>query len=133
MGFDFASAKLDARRTVHATFGVQGFYSDDSISDIEVRARWHDKTNRPIGDLENGGYAQIVEGIDRIVFLCETTEDDEAATVRDVDGNSITLQRGGRMTFPKMLPTVEFELDYAIPADGPIEEIWSVTRKETTS
>ena len=73
MGLAFASATLDARRTVHATFGVQGFYSDDSISDIEVRARWHDKTNRPIGDLENGGYAQIVEGIDRIVFLRETT------------------------------------------------------------
>jgi hypothetical protein len=117
--FDFASAKALVRQVVQSTFGVQAFYSDDSVdAPIEIRARWHNQLSRPFGDLENGGYAEVIEGIDRIVLI-----------PNDVDGYPVTLQRGGIVTFPTMLPGVEFILDIREPASGPLEEAWTVTRK----
>ena len=119
MPFDFASAKASVRRVVNTTFGVQAFYQDDSMSTpVETRPRWHSKISRPFGDLENGGYAEVIEGIDRIALIPE-----------DVDGNPIYLKHTGRMIFPTLLEGVEFVLDTREPADGPLEEAWSVTRK----
>lgn len=121
MPFDFASAKAVARRAVNTTFGVQAFYSDDSIDlPIETRARWHNRKAEPIGDVQDGtGYLQIAEGIDRIVLIPE-----------DLEGNPLTLQVGGIFTFPDILPGVRFELDHEEPATGPLEQAWAVTRKK---
>ncbi len=128
MGFDFAQAKTNARRAIHSALAVQATYVDDSIAvPVEIKARWHNKISRPFGDLENGGYAEIIEGIDRIIFNLETV--DGVDTVVDVDGFPVTLLRNGTVTFPELLPGVEFNLDHKEPATGPVEEAWAVTRK----
>lgn len=119
MPFDFATAKAIARRAVHTAFGVQAFYSDALISaPVEIRARWHNRVSRQFGDLDNGGYAEVIEGIDRIVLIPE-----------DTDGYPVELQRGGVLTFPTTLPGVEFVLEHREPATGPLEEAWAVSRK----
>lgn len=125
MAFDFASAKVTARRAVQAAFGVQAFYSDASITvPVEIRARWHNRISKPFGGLQDGdGYAEIIEGIDRIVLIPEEYEDGLPT------GRIVTLKAKGIATFPKMLPGVQFTLDYREPHTGPLEEAWVVTRK----
>lgn len=117
MPFDFAQAKSAARRAVHAAFGVQAFYTDASISaQVETRARLHTRLSRPFGDVNNDGYTEIIEGIDRIVLIPE-----------DTDGYPITLLRGGVMTFPTMFPGIKFVLEHEQPNDGPLEVSWAVS------
>ncbi len=119
MLFDFAQAKADARRAVQETFGVQAYYSDDSVdAPIEFRARWHNRISKAFGGLVDGdGYAEVIEGIDRIVFF-----------PKDVDGYPFTAKRGGEVTFPS-IAGVTFVLDHREPSTGPLEEAWVVTRK----
>ena len=117
MPFDFAQAKASARRVVHATFGVQAFYKDASMNaQVETRARLHTRLARPFGDLNDGGYTEIIEGIDRIVLIPES-----------IDGYPITLRKAGVMTFPTMFPDVRFVLEHEHPADGPLEQSWAVS------
>lgn len=125
MTYDFASAKATARRAVQAAFGVQAFYSDASITvPVEIRARWHNRISKPFGGLQDGdGYAEIIEGIDRIVLIPEEYEDGLPT------GRIVTLKAKGIATFPKMLHGVQFILDYREPPTGPLEEAWAVTRK----
>ncbi len=120
MPFDFASVKLQARRTVHRIFGVQAFYSDDSVGVIETRARLHNRIAKPHGDLVDGaGYAEIIEGIDRIVLIPE-----------DLNGYPITLRRGGVFTFPLTHPGEEFVLDVQEPDNAIFPEVaWHVVKK----
>lgn len=119
MPFDFAAAKSLVRRAVNTTFGVQAFYTDASVDvPVEIRARWHNRLSRPFGDLNGDGYAEVIEGIDRIVLIPET-----------VNGMPVVLQRAGVVTFPTVLPGVEFILEHKEPATGPLEEAWAVTRK----
>lgn len=114
MAFDFAAAKLGMRRVVHRTLGVSALYQGASMSTpVECKARWHNKLART-GELENGGWAEVIEGIDRIVFSIE-----EATT--------LAVERGGVVTFPS-LENASFTLDYELPADGPYEQVWSVAR-----
>lgn len=118
---DFAQAKINARRAVQAAFGVRAYYFEDDTASAytETRARWHNKISRPVGDLESGGYTEIIEGIDRIVLIPE-----------DVDGFPLTLARGGIFELPDILPGVRFELNHREPHDGPLEEAWAVTRRK---
>ena len=132
MSFDFANAKKIARRAVHSVFGVRAFYyTDDSANAIETRARWHNKHIVNVGDLAGDGYSQIIEGIDRIVFLREDYED--GSFVLDSKGQPLTLERGGLVEFPDSLPNAQFVLDHKEPDDGPIEETWNVTRRNLGS
>ena len=117
MSFDFAAAKSTARRAVHTAFGVQAFYKDASMSaQVETRARLHTRLARPFGDLNDGGYTEIIEGIDRIVLIPET-----------IDREPMTLRHAGVMTFPTMFPGVRFVLEHKHPTDGPLEESWAVS------
>lgn len=118
--FDWASLKASVRRTVDETFGVQAFYSDASVNPpIEFRARPHTKTSKPFGGLVDGdGYADVIEGVDRIVCIPVA-----------LSGATMTLTRGGEVTFPTVFPDVTFVLDYKLPIDGPLEQTWQVTRK----
>lgn len=119
MSFDFAAAKSLVRRTVHATFGVQAFYQDALVNvPVEIRARWHNRMSRPFGDLNDGGYAEVIEGIDRIVLIPVS-----------VKGDAVVLHREGVITLPTILPGVEFILEHKEPETGPLEEAWAVTRK----
>ena len=120
MPFDFAQAKVVARRTVQRTFGVQAFYRPpDSVdAPIEMRARWHNRISKPYGGLQDGdGYAQIIEGIDQIACIPE-----------DVFGNPVSLERLGEFTFPS-IPGVTFVLELLEPSTGPLTVVWQVTRK----
>lgn len=120
MPFDFAQAKADARRVVQATFGVQAFYSDASVDvPVEFRARWHNRISKPFGGLVDGdGYADVIEGIDRIVFFPQ-----------DVDGYPFAPQRLGEVTFPSLVGVV-FVLEHQDPTTGPLEDAWTVSRKK---
>lgn len=119
MTFDFAAAKLQARRAVHTVFGVQAFYSDASINPpIETRARWHSRVSKPFGDLYDGaGYAEVIEGIDRIVLIPER-----------LDGTPFVPVHGGKFTFTN-IPGVTFILDTRDPNMGLPTVAWSVTRE----
>ncbi len=121
MAFDIAKTKSLVRRTVHDTFGVRAFYKDTSMNvAAALRARWHNKIDR-FGDLESQGYAEIVQGIDRVIF--------EAAEAR-----RLNVRRGGEVTFPSAPGTVAalaFILQVREPSNGAFEECWTVSRKET--
>jgi hypothetical protein len=114
MPFDFAAAKLKARRVVHATLGVQAFYKADAISSpVEITARLHE-AGTVYGDLLAQGYAETVEAVDRIVFV--------------PSDSVIVLKRSGEVTFPHRAG-VAFVLALKEVVDGPLEEVWQVTRK----
>lgn len=116
MPFDFASAKASARRAIHGTFGVPAFIKATSLSTPEeVRARLHEASTL-YGDLLSQGYAETVEAVDRIVFVPE----DIAPEHRP--------RRLAEVTFPHR-PGITFVLQTKMPSDGPLEEVWEVTRK----
>lgn len=118
MGFDFATAKANARRTVQETFGVQAFYQQaNSVSVIEIRVRLHLKVSKPFGDLIDGaGYSEHLDGTDRIVF-----------DGFDMEGNPLEPVRNATVTFP-MLPGQVFRLDHREPNTGPVTRVWQVVR-----
>jgi hypothetical protein len=77
-----------------------------------IKARWHNKIAR-FGDLENQGYADVVEGVDRIVLFPGDTPD-------------ITFVRNGIVTFPGYGNS--FRLEYQEPSDGPLSVVWQAVR-----
>lgn len=115
MGFDFAAAKAQARQAVHDTLKVAAtveVFPGNGPQDITVR--WHDRINR-FGNLENTGWAEVIEGIDRLIFnIPELTSKGIVLT----DKSSVTLLASG----------LKFRLDAKQPVDGPVEEIWVVVR-----
>lgn len=79
---------------------------------VPIRVRWHSKIDR-FGDSENAGYAEVIEGIDRVIF-------------QDTQARAVGVSRGGRLTIPD-LTTMVITLDAQEPPDGPYEEIWSAS------
>lgn len=120
MAFNFANVKTLVRRAVHDTLGVQAFYKDSSMNaQVPIKARWHNKIDR-FGDLDNQSYAELIQGIDRVVFASE-------------DARAIGVKRGGEIMFPDYAPesdALTFILQVREPASGPFEEVWNVSRKE---
>lgn len=116
--FDFAQLKHDARRALHDTLKVTCEYAAPGVAPgTTLGVRWHNKISRH-GDLENQGYAEIVEGIDRMIFdLAELSE------------KGITLVRDGIVTMPALMGGFSFALDVQEADTGPIERIWLVTRE----
>lgn len=115
MAFNFANARKTVRRVVHNTFAASALYAANSVSTptIPCKARWHSKIDR-VGNLDNEGWAQVIEGIDRIIFNVD-------------QARSINVARNGKIAFPD-LPGFEFILDTKEDADGPEEETWLVSR-----
>lgn len=109
MAFDFAALKATTRRVVHDTLGVPAFYQDNSMSAPQpIRARWYNK-DAQLGDLMDQGYAEVVQGVDRVVvFPC--------------DYPTLNFIRGGVVTFPGYQRA--FRLDVLEDADGPLKAIW---------
>lgn len=133
MAFSFSKAKSLVRRIVHKTFGVPAFYKDSSLSKpVEMSARWHSKIER-VGDLDNQGFAEIIQGIDRVIF--------DVAEARQIG-----IRRNGEISFPELSSGLgvslggvlggegsgppAFILNSREECSGPNEEIWLVTRKE---
>lgn len=119
MPFDFAAAKARVRQIVHNTLSVSATYLDDTLDEAQtLNVRWHDKINR-LGDLDNMGWAEQIEGIDRIIF-----------NLPEVTSKSIVLRQGGVVTLTAALyGSVEFTLQAQEPVVGPIEVIWLVSRQ----
>lgn len=118
MAFDFAAAKAQSRRVVHDTLGVSAFYKDNTMSaPAPISVRWHSKIDR-FGDLDNAGYAEIIEGIHRVIFSRERARE-------------LGLRNGGVITINR--PEITFQatltLEAMEPYDGPFEEIWTVTKR----
>lgn len=113
--FDWTSTKALIRQTVHDVLQVGATVivaPGGEAQDITVR--WHDKINR-FGNLENAGWAQTVEGIDRLIFnRPELTSKSIVLTDKSV----VTLNAAGD----------KFQLDVKEPPNGPIEEVWVVAR-----
>jgi hypothetical protein len=113
--FDWAATKALIRQTVHDVLQVDAtVVVAPGDAPQAVTVRWHDKINR-FGNLENAGWAQVVEGIDRLIFnKPELTSKAIVLTSNSV----ITLLSGGD----------KFQLDVKEPPQGPVEEIWVVMR-----
>jgi hypothetical protein len=107
--FDFAQLKSETRQVVHETLGVSAFYKDSTMSrPREIVARWHNKIDR-FGDMADQGYAEVVQGIDRVILFPAQTP-------------TISFVPGGVVTFPKYCRS--FRLDVQEPADGPDQVVW---------
>lgn len=119
MPFDFAAAKARVRQIVHNTLAVSATYIDDSLSEAQpLSVRWHDKINR-LGNLDNMGWAEQIEGIDRIIF-----------NLPEVTSKNLVLQKGGVITLTAPLyGNASFTLEAQEPIIGPIEVIWLVSRQ----
>lgn len=130
MPFDFAKAKEVARRAIHKTLAVPAFYQDASLNTpIEIRARWHNVIAR-FGDDERQGYAEIIERIERIVFIPEVWITSPTTGHSCNTGDTFDLKRNGIVTFPAY-QGITFTLAVREPNDGPLEQVWQVTRKLT--
>jgi len=130
MSFDFAALKARVRQTVHETFGLPALYQDSSLSKpVPISARLHNKLTLA-GDFENNGYAETIQGIDRVIFQAE-------------ESHAIGARRGGVVTFPSIggglgvgvgaalggegVGQATFVLQTRQPNCGPHEDIWYVT------
>lgn len=86
--------------------------------------RYHNKIDRN-GDLD-GDYAEIIDGIDRLVFNDENLAEVSAALVEAGEA-PLSLQRAAVVTIPEY-KGLRFTLDSQEPPDGPLEVIWVVAR-----
>ncbi len=125
MGFDLSETKRQARQALHSLAGVAALYTSPyEETSVTLYVRFHNKSARPVGDLENGGYAEILTGIDRLVF-----QESNLAAPLQPDGTTaaaVTLAAQGTVEFETYGLT--FSLDVLEPPDGPENVYWTVVR-----
>lgn len=129
-----ADIKLKARRLLHARAAVAATYVDDAhpsglifldgYAGPGLAVRYHNKIDRN-GDLD-GEYAEIIEGIDRLVFSDENIAAVSAALVEAGEAPLI-VARNAVVTIPEY-KGLRFTLDSQQPPDGPLETVWVVAR-----
>lgn len=104
------------RRVVHSTFGETAYYEDPfKTGRRDVSVRWHNRVALR-GNIEDEGYSDIIEGINRAIFNQE-----------ELKQEGITLNKGGRVTLTHPLNgSVMLLLDSMEPHVGPINEVWNV-------
>lgn len=112
-GFDWQTVKARTRRVVHNTFGGDAKYMDFMQPEIALTVRWHNKIQVG-GDLEGAGYAETIEGIERIIFDRE-----------ELLAKGVTLRNNGTVI---MADGTVLTLGTQEPIVGPIEVIWQVAR-----
>lgn len=113
--FNWQELKGRTRRIVHNTFSGASTYQDDVfVTPIGLMVRWHNKIQL-VGDLESGGYAESIEGIERVIF--DREELAEKQVVLQYAG-LVIMQDGTRLRLQTQEPIV-----------GPIEVIWQVSRE----
>jgi hypothetical protein len=115
---NFAAIKAKARRDIHDRMSVAAqhlAHSTGVLTDISVR--WHNKLAL-LGDLQDNGYASVIEGIDRVIFLRS-----ELTTLGIVPqiGDTVIMTAEG-------YDNVRLTLQVKEKVAGPVEEIWQVTR-----
>ena len=112
MPFNFATARANSRRVVHSTFAVDAYFTDSSVDGFEpteIKARWHNKLAL-YGDPEQEGYAQILQGIDRIVLIPS-------------DYPHLEFAKGDIIEFGSPI-NKRFSLQSLEPSDGPLKGVW---------
>jgi hypothetical protein len=121
MSFNFAKSKAKARQAVHKTLAVSATYEDSVINvPVAIKARWLTKLAQ-IGDLDNAGYAEVLENIDRVIL--------ERAVAREIPVSKLGVIRFTDYADTEGGPTPAFILAKRLPTDGPFEEVWEVTRE----
>lgn len=130
-----ADIKARTRRALHGRLAVSadlvdadhatGLLFAEDYEGARLTVRYHNKLDRS-GDLD-GDYAEIIEGIDRLVFLDENVAEVSDALEANLEA-PLMLSRGARVTIPEYKDLV-FVLDSQEPPDGPSETIWVVARK----
>lgn len=118
MPSNFAAIKAKARRDIHDGLSIAAQHraaSSNILTDLAVR--WHSKQVL-LGDLQDTGYANVIEGIERIIF-----DRDElilkAVVLREGDVVTITAEGYDN---PQLVLKVREEIR------GPIEVPWQVVR-----
>ena len=129
-----ADIKVRARRAIHGRLAVPAHLVDedhpdglifaDDYTGTRLTVRYHNKIARG-GDL-NGDYAEIIDGIDKLVFLDENVAEVSAALVANGQP-ALVLSRGAEITIPGY-KGLTFTLDTQEPPDGPAETLWVVAR-----
>lgn len=120
MASRFAEIKAKARRDVHASLSISAryeSYSLDSHEDISIR--WHNK-QALVGDMDNGGYSTMIEGVERIIFMRSELA---AKGIELNEGDSVTVTAEGFEEAKLLLKARE-------PIVGPEEVIWQVVRAQ---
>lgn len=119
MASNFARIKAKARRDVHNAFSVAATHTNvaSGVLTENLSVRWHNKLVM-LGDLQDSGYANVIEGIERIIF-----DRTELATL------GLTLQRGDVITIvADGFENAQLILEEREPIVGPIEVKWQVAR-----
>lgn len=130
-----ADIKARTRRAIHGRLAVSATLVDDNHPDGLIFAddyagpgltvRYHNKLDRT-GDLTED-YAQIIDGIDRLIFLDENVVEVSAALVANSEA-PLALSRGAEITI-EGYKGLTFILDSQQPPDGPSETVWVVARQ----
>jgi len=129
-----ADIKAAARRAIHGRLAVPANLVDDDHPDglifdadytgARLTVRYHNKLDRT-GDL-NGDYAEIIDGIDKLVFLDANVAEVSAALIANGEA-ALVLTRGAEVTIAGY-KGITFSLDTQEPPDGPSETLWVVAR-----
>lgn len=121
-----ADIKARARRAIHGRLAVAARLVDDAHPEgvDGLTVRYHNKLARN-GDL-NGDYAEIIEGIERLIFLDENVAEVSAAQVAAGEC-PLVLSRGAEITIAGY-KGITLVLDSQEPPDGPAETAWVVAR-----
>jgi len=118
MPSNFAAIKAKARRDIHNGLSIAAEHRAVSSGlTTELAVRWHSKQIL-LGDLQDTGYANFIEGVERIIF-----DRDELLlkTVILREGDVVTITAEGYDNVQLVLKTRE-------PVRGPIEVVWEVAR-----
>jgi len=83
----WADIRRRARRAVHATFAQAATYTPYGGAPVPVAVRLHTRVQRQ-GDLDPGGYAEVFEDVNRIVFLRSDVMPAAKGLVRFADGRA---------------------------------------------
>jgi len=99
--------RQDARLAVHSEFGRPASYLSLTVGAVPVpcTVRYHTRTVRQ-GDLDREGYAQVVEDINRVIFL----------------RSEVVGERGGVVTIKGR----DYSLDFLEPSEDALFAAWNV-------
>lgn len=119
MAYDFAALKATVRQTVQDVMSTEAEYVSPSGETTALRVRWHNKIAR-VGDLLDAGYAEVIEGVNRVIF-----------NIPELDEKNVKLERDGevRLTNPHFRGAV-LVLVAMEPEVGPIEQIWTIAHEQ---
>lgn len=116
-----AALKARARKALHGAFSYEARYKDDTLNAaVPVKARWHNRIVL-LGDYQDGGYANIIDGIERVIF-----DRDELAKagITPIETGTVTILDHNLDVMAVLT------LDSREPYVGPVEEKWQVKRDD---